>query len=78
MLLFERPGCFDSRWGFKCLRHHAIALGDLLKSRFGIGLYIAVDGTIETDVIKNCPVVPDGSTARMRYGDADTGLVEGW
>lgn len=31
-----------------------------------------------TDVIKNCPVVPDGSTATMRLGDEPTGLVEGW
>ncbi|KAB1194021.1 hypothetical protein GJR96_11470 [Haloferax sp. MBLA0076] len=31
-----------------------------------------------TDMLVNCPVVPDGSTASMRYGDEDTGLVEGW
>jgi len=31
-----------------------------------------------TGTIKNCPVVPDGSTASMRYGDGDAGLVEGW
>ena len=31
-----------------------------------------------TDTIKNCPIVPDGSTASMRYGDGDAGLVEGW
>lgn len=31
-----------------------------------------------TDVIKNCPIVPDGSTASERFGDGDTGLVEGW
>ncbi|WP_411963711.1 hypothetical protein [Haloferax sp. YSMS24] len=31
-----------------------------------------------TDILVNCPVVPDGSTASMRYGDEDTGLVEGW
>ncbi|TMT87435.1 hypothetical protein E2L06_12925 [Haloterrigena sp. H1] len=30
------------------------------------------------DVLKNCPVVPDGSTASLRYGEGDTGLVEGW
>ncbi len=32
----------------------------------------------ETNVIKNCPVVPEGSTASMRYGDTDPGLVQGW
>ncbi|AFO57357.1 hypothetical protein [Natrinema sp. J7-2] len=31
-----------------------------------------------TDVLKNCPVVPDGSTASLRHGEGDTGLVEGW
>jgi len=31
-----------------------------------------------TDTIKNCPVVPDGSTASQRYGDGDADLVEGW
>ena len=31
-----------------------------------------------TDILVNCPVVPDGSTASMRYGDEDAGLVEGW
>ncbi|WP_396612367.1 hypothetical protein ACH9L7_03555 [Haloferax sp. S1W] len=31
-----------------------------------------------TDMLVNCPVVPDGSTASMRYGDGDAGLVEGW
>ncbi|WP_416841164.1 hypothetical protein [Haloferax sp. DFSO52] len=31
-----------------------------------------------TDILVNCPVVPDGSTATMRYGDEDAGLVEGW
>jgi hypothetical protein len=32
----------------------------------------------ETDMLVNCPVVPDGSTATMRLGDEDSGLVEGW
>ncbi|WP_255196412.1 hypothetical protein [Halorarius litoreus] len=32
----------------------------------------------ETDILVNCPVVPDGSTASMRVGDGDAGLVEGW
>ncbi len=31
-----------------------------------------------TDVLKNCPVVPDGSTASLRHGEGDTALVEGW
>ncbi|WP_276258745.1 hypothetical protein [Haloglomus litoreum] len=31
-----------------------------------------------TDMLVNCPVVPDGSTATMRGGDSDPGLVEGW
>jgi hypothetical protein len=31
-----------------------------------------------TGTIKNCPVVPDGSTAEKRNGDADPGLIDGW
>lgn len=31
-----------------------------------------------TDTIKNCPVVPEGSTASKRYGDGEDDLVEGW
>ena len=32
-----------------------------------------------TGTIKNCPVVPDGSTAEKRHGDGETAdLVEGW
>jgi hypothetical protein len=31
-----------------------------------------------TDTIKNCPIVPDGSTASMRHSDGTAGLVEGW
>ncbi|SIS10101.1 hypothetical protein [Natronorubrum thiooxidans] len=31
-----------------------------------------------TDTIKNCPVVPEGSTATKRAGDEDEGLIEGW
>lgn len=31
-----------------------------------------------TDTLVNCPVVPEGSTARKRYGDTEPGLVEGW
>jgi hypothetical protein len=31
-----------------------------------------------TDTLVNCPVVPDGSTAEKRAGDAGTGLTEGW
>lgn len=34
--------------------------------------------TTATDSIKNCPVVPEGSTAAKRAGDEDEGLVEGW
>lgn len=36
--------------------------------------------TIErTNIIKNCPVVPKGSTAELRYSSAEsTGLVKGW
>ncbi|SEL59344.1 hypothetical protein [Haloferax larsenii] len=34
--------------------------------------------TEATETLVNCPVVPDGSTASMRYDDGDTGLVEGW
>jgi hypothetical protein len=32
----------------------------------------------QTSTIKNCPVVPDGSTASMRGGDSTTDLIEGW
>ena len=32
----------------------------------------------EADVLVNCPVVPDGSTAEKRAGDGASGLVEGW
>jgi hypothetical protein len=31
-----------------------------------------------TNLIVNCPVVPEGSTAELRYGDEDEGLVRGW
>jgi hypothetical protein len=31
-----------------------------------------------TDVVKNCPIVPQGSTASMRYGDGTAELVDGW
>ncbi|MDZ7702206.1 MAG: hypothetical protein U5J98_09175 [Halobacteriales archaeon] len=40
---------------------------------------MAGDFAVEsTSTIKNCPIVPEGSTASMRYGDGDTGLVDGW
>lgn len=32
----------------------------------------------ETDTLVDCPIVPEGSTATRRVGDAPTGLVEGW
>jgi hypothetical protein len=31
-----------------------------------------------TDIVVNCPIVPDGSTATLRIGGGDTGLVRGW
>jgi hypothetical protein len=31
-----------------------------------------------TDMVVNCPIVPDGSTADERLNGGDTGLVEGW
>jgi hypothetical protein len=31
-----------------------------------------------TNVIKNCPIVPDGSTATKRHGGGNADLVEGW
>jgi len=40
-----------------------------------------MDGEYEiaqTDTIVNCPIVPQGSTASKRGGDAGTGLVDGW
>ncbi len=32
----------------------------------------------EADMLVNCPVVPDGSTAMLRGGNAGTGLTSGW
>jgi hypothetical protein len=31
-----------------------------------------------TDLVVNCPVVPEGSTASKRYGGGASGLVRGW
>jgi len=31
-----------------------------------------------TDILVNCPIVPDGSTATLRLGGGDTGLTTGW
>ena len=31
-----------------------------------------------TDMLVNCPIVPDGSTATLRLNGADTGLTTGW
>lgn len=31
-----------------------------------------------TDMLVNCPVVPAGSTASLRWGSEDAGLVRGW
>jgi len=46
-----------------------------------VGTLMETDYDIEaTSVVKNCPVVPEGSTASMRHADdgSPTGLVEGW
>ena len=32
----------------------------------------------KTDLIVTCPVVPDGSTATMRFAGEDPGLTMGW
>lgn len=32
----------------------------------------------ETDMLVNCPIVPEGSTAMLRGGDEDNGLAMGW
>ena len=32
----------------------------------------------QTDLVKNCPIVPAGSTASKRFGDGSTELVDGW
>jgi hypothetical protein len=40
-----------------------------------------IDGgyhTEETDEIENCPIVPEGSTAALRYGGGETDLMRGW
>lgn len=43
------------------------------------GSLMAADYDVEaTGTIKNCPIVPEGSTASMRHGDGSTDLVEGW
>jgi hypothetical protein len=31
-----------------------------------------------TSTLVNCPIVPEGSTATKRFGDDDTGLIDGW
>ena len=31
-----------------------------------------------TDILVNCPVVPDGSSAQKRFGGGEGNLVEGW
>jgi hypothetical protein len=33
---------------------------------------------VRTNQIVNCPVVPEGSTATLRFGGGDNGLVRGW
>jgi hypothetical protein len=32
----------------------------------------------ETNILVNCPVVPEGSTADLRLGNGNSGLVQGW
>ncbi len=40
---------------------------------------MAMGYTIEsTNMIVNCPIVPNGSTASLRYNSGDTGLTMGW
>ncbi len=34
--------------------------------------------TETTSTIVNCPVVPEGSTAMLRFGGGDNGLIRGW
>jgi hypothetical protein len=34
--------------------------------------------TETTDMLVNCPLVPNGSTAAMRYGSQNNGLTRGW
>jgi hypothetical protein len=44
-----------------------------------VATLVAGDYDIEaTNVVKNCPIVPAGSTASKRYRDGDADLVEGW
>ena len=31
-----------------------------------------------TDILVNCPIVPDGSTAQLRLGGGTNGLIQGW
>jgi hypothetical protein len=40
---------------------------------------MATDYAMETlDVLVNCPMVPEGSTADLRMGGGDSGLIRGW
>jgi len=44
-----------------------------------VGALMEAEYDIETtNTVKNCPIVPDGSTASTRHGDGNAGLVEGW
>jgi hypothetical protein len=42
------------------------------------GLVAAGYATDYTDILVNCPVVPDGSTAELRFAGEDNGLTRGW
>jgi hypothetical protein len=42
------------------------------------GLVAAGYETEVTDMLVNCPIVPDGSTATLRYAGEDPGLTRGW
>ena len=45
------------------------SVDDVLEGGYGIE---------STTTVVNCPVVPDGSTATLRYGSGSNGLVRGW
>jgi len=62
-------------------RVHKVSVPDdyVPNSITSVGQLMDADYDIEpTDVIKNCPIVPEGSTASRRYGDGTADLVNGW
>lgn len=51
------------------ITNSATSAGDLINAGYDME---------ETDILVNCPIVPEGSTAEERLGGEDPGLVQGW